>query len=516
MSFSQENVSSQKEGVSMNESGGADNIAIHVSNLSKCYHIYDTPRDRLKQFIVPVLCQCFPPLRKLLIPSICNPQAFGQQLEAEPLSSVGKIQTSLSQTPVFYKEFWALKEVSFEIKKGETVGIIGRNGSGKSTLLQMICGTLSPTSGSIQTNGRIAALLELGSGFNPEFTGRENVYLNAAVLGLSKDQINNQFENIAAFADIGDFIDQPVKTYSSGMMVRLAFAVIAHVDANILVVDEALAVGDVFFTQKCMRFIRQFQSNGGTLLFVSHDMSMVTSICQSVIMLFAGGKQRAVMGPAKSLCKEYLNQIYDDPARHIIVGEQRSLDKPLQSNSHGKNTILTGVSEEKNIFILSPFRADAESFGTRGATILDAGFFGEDGERLGALEGGQQVKFVVCVQANQKISYPAVGIMIKDRLGQFLFTAGTDKSFSHYQLILQDGDKVHTAFCFAMPILIRGMYTINVAFAEGMGDEHIQHHWMHDAIKIEAISGPVVHGLCGPLNMEIIMEFLHPEQGAVI
>jgi len=225
----------------------SSDIAIKVENLSKCYHIYDQPHDRLKQIVLP------------------------------------RLGGFVGLTPKqYYQEFWALRDVSFEVKKGETVGIIGRNGSGKSTLLQMICGTLNPTSGSIQTQGRIAALLELGSGFNPEFTGRENVYMNGAVLGLSREEIDARFDAIAAFADIGQFIEQPVKTYSSGMMVRLAFAVIAHVDADILVIDEALAVGDAFFTQKCMRFLRAFMKTG-TVLFVSHDTGSVRNLCARAI-----------------------------------------------------------------------------------------------------------------------------------------------------------------------------------------------------------------------------------------
>lgn len=454
----------------------SDNIVIRVSNLSKCYQIYDSPRDRLKQFVVP------------------------------------RLQRVAGNAPKqYFREFWALRDVSFEVKKGETVGIIGRNGSGKSTLLQMICGTLNPTSGSIQTNGRIAALLELGSGFNPEFTGRENVYMNAAVLGLSNDEIGARFDDIVAFADIGDFIGQPVKTYSSGMMVRLAFAVIAHVDADILVVDEALAVGDAFFTQKCMRFIERFHADGGTLLFVSHDMGAVVNICQTVIMLFAGGRRGAIIGSAETLCKEYLNQIYDDPARHQNVEQQRvSHGASLQTASSGLHRVLTGSTEEENAFALSRFRTDAESFGVGGATIVDAGFFGEDGERLVTAVGGQAIRFVVFVRANQAISHPAIGIMIKDRLGQYLFTAGTDKTFRHHQMPLQAGEIVHTTFRFAMPILIRGVYTLNIAVAEGIGDAHIQHHWVHDAIRMEAMSGPVVHGLGGPLDMNIIMEFFPP------
>lgn len=201
-------------------------LSISVNNLSKCFQVYDNPKARLKQAIWR-----------------------------------GRRQ--------YYKEFWALQGVNFDLSKGESLGVIGRNGSGKSTLLQLICGTLTPTSGRVETHGRIAALLELGSGFNPEFTGLENVFLNASMLGLSKEETNTRLDDILAFADIGDFVNQPVKAYSSGMAVRLAFAVIAHVSADILIVDEALSVGDVFFNQKCMRFINRFRENG-SLLFVIH------------------------------------------------------------------------------------------------------------------------------------------------------------------------------------------------------------------------------------------------------
>ncbi|MGZ8187226.1 MAG: ABC transporter ATP-binding protein, partial [Methylosarcina sp.] len=248
-------------------------VAIKVENLSKCYQIYNQPQDRLKQSIVP------------------------------------RIHRILGRAPVnYFREFWALRGVSFEIKKGETVGIIGRNGSGKSTLLQLICGTLNPTGGSVQTHGRIAALLELGSGFNPEFTGRENVYMNAALLGLSKEQTDARFDDIISFADIGDFIEQPVKTYSSGMMVRLAFAVIAHVDADILVIDEALAVGDAFFTQKCMRFLRSFMKTG-TVLFVSHSTNSIRSLCTHAIWIEKGNLLQ--QGSPKNICENYLEAFYE-------------------------------------------------------------------------------------------------------------------------------------------------------------------------------------------------------------
>lgn len=240
-----------------------NDIAIRVNNLSKCYHIYEKPHKRL-------------------------------------------LQGFLGSKKQHYKEFWALKDISFEIKKGETVGIIGRNGAGKSTLLQIICGTLTPTSGSIETYGRVAALLELGSGFNPEFTGRENVYMNAAVLGLTNEEIDARYDDIVAFADIGDFIEQPVKTYSSGMMVRLAFAVQITVEPEILIIDEALSVGDFFFQQKCFGRLRQMQAKGITIIFVSHDTGTVRNLCSTSIYLRRG--ELFYIGDTINTINKYLNE----------------------------------------------------------------------------------------------------------------------------------------------------------------------------------------------------------------
>ncbi|MFT5591573.1 MAG: lipopolysaccharide transport system ATP-binding protein, partial [Bradyrhizobium sp.] len=230
-------------------------FAIRVQGLSKHYQIYETPRDRLRQF-------CLPTLRRLA--GLASKQ--------------------------YFTEFQALHDVSFEIKKGETVGIIGRNGSGKSTLLQLICGTLTPSSGSVLTQGRIAALLELGSGFNPEFTGRENVYMNAAVLGLDRAEIDLRYDDIVAFADIGEFIDQPVKTYSSGMAVRLAFAVAINVDPEILIVDEALSVGDELFQRKCFSRIEAIRAKGATILLVSHSGGQIVELCDQAVLMDAGEK----------------------------------------------------------------------------------------------------------------------------------------------------------------------------------------------------------------------------------
>jgi lipopolysaccharide transport system ATP-binding protein len=247
----------------------SSDIAIKVENLSKCYQIYDKPRDRLLQGFMP------------------------------------QLQRMVGMQPKqYFREFWALQDVSFEVKKGETVGIIGRNGAGKSTLLQMICGTLHPTGGSTQAHGRVAALLELGSGFNPEFTGRENVYMNALLLGLSKEEIDARFDDIVSFADIGDFIEQPVKTYSSGMMVRLAFATAVHVEPEILIVDEALAVGDFAFQHKCMSRIKQIIANGVTVLLVTHDVGAVMASCDRAIMLRKG--KIYSIGTAAEVCDRYL------------------------------------------------------------------------------------------------------------------------------------------------------------------------------------------------------------------
>jgi lipopolysaccharide transport system ATP-binding protein len=292
----------------------SDDIAIRVANLSKCFQIYDAPRDRLKQFILPRL----------------------QRLGGQPSRQ-------------YFREFWALRDVSFEVRKGETVGIIGRNGSGKSTLLQMICGTLTPTGGSIETNGRIAALLELGSGFNPEFTGRENVYLNGTVLGLSKAEVDERFDEIAAFADIGDFIEQPVKTYSSGMLVRLAFAVQATVDPNILIVDEALAVGDEIFQRKCFARLEDLKSKGTSILFVSHSPASIIELCDRTLLLDHGA--RLMYGPAPKAIRAYQKLIYApaEEQKRLVdayrsadeLGGSTEIDKYLDESTEGSSVQMS-------------------------------------------------------------------------------------------------------------------------------------------------------------------------------
>ena len=265
----------------------SDDIAISVSDLSKRYEIYNAPRDRLKQFMLP------------------------------------RVQRLAGRMPrQYFDEFWALKNISFDVKKGETVGIIGCNGSGKSTLLQMICGTLTPTNGSVQVNGRIAALLELGSGFNPEFTGRENVYMNCALLGLSRDETDGRLDSILEFADIGVFIEQPVKTYSSGMSVRLAFAVAINVDPKILIVDEALSVGDELFQRKCFSRIEAIRASGSTILFVSHSGTQIVDLCDKAILLDAG--EKLASGLPKKIVGSYQKLLYAPAEKREAVRKQVS------------------------------------------------------------------------------------------------------------------------------------------------------------------------------------------------
>ena len=296
----------------------SNELAIRVEGLSKCYHIYNQPQDRLKQSIVP------------------------------------RLQVLAGRSPkTYFHEFWALQDVSFEVKKGETIGIIGRNGSGKSTLLQLICGTLTPTRGLVQTNGRIAALLELGSGFNLEFTGRENVHLNGAVLGLSGDEIDTRFDDIAAFADIGEFIEQPVKMYSSGMVVRLAFAIQAMVDPDILIVDEALAVGDEKFQRKCFERLEELKSKGTSILFVSHSGQQIVELCERALLLEHGA--RLMYAQPLQTIRAYQKLIYS-PAdkQERLVQEYLTADRSGLSTISADSVELATVSDETSLDTFDP------------------------------------------------------------------------------------------------------------------------------------------------------------------
>lgn len=281
-------------------------VVLKVEDLSKCYHIYDKPRDRLLQMLAH-----------------------------------GKKQ--------FYREFWALRDISFTVAKGETIGIIGRNGSGKSTLLQIIAGTLSPTSGIVSSEGLLAALLELGSGFNPDFTGRENVYLNGSILGLTEEAINAHFDDIASFADIGEYLDQPVKTYSSGMNVRLAFAVQACIEPQILIVDEALSVGDEKFQRKCFDYIDRLRSSGCSILLVTHSTATIEKFCQHAILLHKG--ELHGLGPAKEIVDQYHALLYSDERTYLrYLNSYSAATKPTPlecaSEETDQSTKIKAITQE--------------------------------------------------------------------------------------------------------------------------------------------------------------------------
>lgn len=364
----------------------SSSVAIQVSNLCKRFEIYATPRNRLKQFVLP-------PLQDLL----------------------GKPQGQ------YFSEFWALKDVSFEIKKGETVGIIGRNGCGKSTLLQIICGTLTPTSGSVQTHGRVAALLELGSGFNPEFTGRENVYLNASVLGLANSEIDARFDAITAFADIGPFIDQPVKTYSSGMMVRLAFAVAINVDPEILIIDEALSVGDELFQRKCFSRIEAIRKAGATILFVSHSGGTIVDLCDRAILLDAG--EKLAMGHPKQIVGRYQKLLYAPADARQTIREQilrfgvsaETLAGPEEDSAPTENAEHAVGMQESYDPELIPISSIA--YASRGAHIENPAVLTLSGVRVNNLVRGRTYRYCYQVRFSESASCVRFGLMIKTTSG---------------------------------------------------------------------------------------------------
>lgn len=401
----------------------------------------------------------------------------------------------------FFRPFWALNDISFDVAKGECVGIIGRNGAGKSTLLQIITGTLTPSSGEVAVKGRVAALLELGSGFNPEFTGRENIYLNASILGLAKHEIDAKYEAIAAFADIGEFIEQPVKSYSSGMTVRLAFSVIAHVDADVLIIDEALAVGDAFFTQKCMRFLREFMREH-TVLFVSHDIAAVNSLCNRAVLL-EGGRVKSVGSP-KEITEMYLEDMYeamqgkgDAPAKEQAAPAPVPAVFTSEADFRDMRQDIINASPVRNDIEVFRFNEHGASFGTGDATIENAVLTDAAGAPLNGVVGGEMVTLRVLCRAGAEIFSPIVGFHLKDRLGQSLFGDNTYIAFKDAPLTVPAGKRFAASFSFRMPFLAVGEYFFAIAIAEGTQEKHIQHQWRHEALMITSLTTSVSTGIMG-------------------
>ncbi|MEX3605449.1 MAG: ABC transporter ATP-binding protein [Burkholderia sp.] len=456
-----------------------ESSAISVENVSKHFRVFARPSDWLKSA-----------LRHRL----------GRLARRLPARWLGTAEGP--------REFRALQQVSFQVQKGETIGIIGRNGSGKSTLLQIICGTLTPSDGRVLIKGRIAALLELGTGFNPEFTGRENVFMNATLLGLSKAQIEARLADILAFADIGDFVDQPVKTYSSGMYVRLAFSVIAHVDADVLVIDEALAVGDAFFTQKCMRFLRAFMKRG-TILFVSHDTNAVVNLCTRVVWLDKG--QVCETGPAKDVCDSYLAAFYEEQNRASgRTGRAAERSQEVCAISEGdvrdQRAELVNASKLRNDIELFQFSQDAKNFGLGGAAVEYVRIEDGAGAPLNWVVGGEVVCVHVSVRALQEMARVIVGFIVRDRLGQNLFGDNTYLTTLPEPFAVAADECFTVKFMFRMPILPLGDYSVSVAIADGSQAEHVIHQWLHDAILLKSHSTSVSTGLIGVPMHEITLE----------
>lgn len=450
---------------------------LRVDGVSKRYHLYDSPGQRLLSYLLP---------------------------------------SSRSRG----RPFTALKEVDFGLQSGETLGIIGRNGSGKSTLLQIITGILTPSTGHVTCEGRVAALLELGAGFNLDFTGRENVRLNAAMYGLTRDEIDARMADIIAFSGIGDFIDQPVRQYSSGMFVRLAFSVIVHVDADVLIIDEALAVGDVMFSQKCMRFLEQFKQRG-SILFVSHDNGAVSRLCDRVLWLEEG--QPMGIGSPKEMLDRYLAHVYGEqqPVRSLSpaigqdlpeeaeAGEQtreneeevasEPMYEPLQDVEpwYDAREYMQGSPALYNAIEVHRFDENSGGFGDGGATITDICFRDTERRRLSGILGGMPVNLELSFVAHRDLERLIVGFLIKDRLGQVIL--GDNNCIIHQDnpVNAEAGKTYQVSFGLTMPYLAVSEYIVSAAVASGTQAEHIQHCWLHDGLVFRAEKGPVVHGIMG-------------------
>ena len=434
-------------------------IAIHVDNVSKCFEIYEQPRDRLKQFIVPRL----------------------QQLAGKAPSR-------------YYREFWALRDIGFTVAKGETVGIIGRNGSGKSTLLQIICGTLSATSGDVQVRGRVAALLELGSGFNPEFTGRENVYMNASVLGLSKEEIQDRLDDIISFADIGQFIDQPVKTYSSGMAVRLAFAVQSQIDPDVLIVDEALSVGDAKFQAKCFDRLKKLKDRGTSILLVTHSSEQIVTHCTRAVLLHDGAM--VDIGEPRQVVNRYLDLLFGRERKAEPDGAESAKDAATLQSAEPRSQPKHPLSQSEDIFSTHPgYNPSEYRWGDGSARILDF-FLSADGESYPSIiEPGQQMVLAVSIQFVTNMVRPILGFTIKTKEGVTVYGSNSEMlEIDAFDALGQAGSVINPEIRFACQ-LAPGDYFVSLGLASREGGDVVPHDRRYDAIHLHICPDTRFHGL---------------------
>ncbi|MBI3282066.1 MAG: ABC transporter ATP-binding protein [Acidobacteria bacterium] len=400
--------------------------AVEFRGVSKSYPVYQSPSDRLKELLT------FNRMRR-------------------------------------HSDFWAVKDLSFTIRRGETFCIIGENGSGKSTLLQMVAGILQPTSGAANITGRVSALLELGSGFNPEFTGRDNVYLNASILGLTAAEIERRFKNIESFAEIGDFIDQPVKTYSSGMAVRLAFAVAIHVDPEILLVDEALAVGDIYFRQRCMRKVHELRSNGITILFVSHSIGDVKAIGDRTLWLDQGRVRE--LGATDTVVGKYLAAMSEKDSAYL---ELKHADAPVAAAAPAASAPEV-VRHIPNI---------DHRYGDGRAEVLGICVLDQFGRDLPLLEPNSRIIVRISVQSREYLPLPNVGFMFRNHMG--LDFAGTNTAREGCELPpMQPGDIYTVDFHLDLPELYPSTFSFSPAIANGTLHSYTMCDWIDNAIALQ-------------------------------
>lgn len=439
-----------------------EEIAISLKNISKSYKRYARPVDRLKEILLP-----------------------------------GKSHA---------QEFWALQDVSLEVTKGETLGIIGQNGSGKSTLLQIIAGTLTATTGEVYVHGRVSALLELGSGFNPEFTGRQNVFFNGQILGLSRAEIEAKFDKIASFAEIGDFMEQPVKTYSSGMFVRLAFSVAINVNPEVLIVDESLAVGDGVFVHRCMAKIRDFQDAGGTILFVSHDIGSISRLCSKALWINKG--LIVDSGKPPEVCKHYQAWVHEEVNKRHQVNNPTSKEKVTNIHESVEIDVSKITNKQLNPFNNKPYIAfpGFERFGTGRAEINGVSILGADNKPLKLAYPGDVIKIRVSTFIHDKIRKPNVGIALVDRLRTVLAGWSTeliDLNFGNYWLSKSQHGTTIIEFEIVWPHLNGDNYALDIAFADGSNDSNEMLDWIQNATVIQSATNEIVHGLLQLPSMKV-------------
>jgi len=371
----------------------------------------------------------------------------------------------------FHQDFWALRDISFEIPRGQTFCIVGENGSGKSTLLQLVAGILTPTSGSVSVNGRVSALLELGSGFNPEFTGRDNVYLNAAILGFNSAQIDKVYHRIEEFAEIGEFINQPVKTYSSGMVVRLAFAVAIHVDPEILIVDEALAVGDIYFRQRCMRKVHELRARGITILFVSHSAGDVKALGDRTMWL-ENGRIRE-LGDTDMVVSKYLGAMVEKDSSYLELRKRE-----VRENT-GPVHAPEVVTEIPNI---------DHRYGDNRAEILGIALLDEYGRKLPLLQPNSTAIVRISVRANERVNMPNVGFMVRNHLG--VDFAGTNTTREDTELPpMEPGDVYTVDFHVQIPALYPSSFSFSPAIADGNLLSYQMCDWIDNAVILQMSHG---------------------------